>query len=272
MSLINDALRKAQRERTGHPGAPSAPPADAGTPPSSTPPPTATAPTYRPAPKGGMGMGAIAGIIVALVIGGGAVWWVMRPSASNAPTAGVTVATTPAPTGTTSPGAAAATPAVTPSAAPTSTATAVAQPPPVAPVPAPVTPVPATPGPLDLRINVPTVAVNPPPTSAPAPVQSAAVNPAPSTPAPAATELHPALNPAAAVSGGTEDPRILAFLDSAHIGGIRASLDDARLLMNNRVFRAGDMVDRPLKLRLTKIEPGKLTFTDERGTIYLKEI
>jgi hypothetical protein len=67
-----------------------------------------------------------------------------------------------------------------------------------------------------------------------------------------------------------QDPRILAYLDALQVNGIRPSPDDPKALMNNRVFRTGDIVDRELNLRLTGIAPSKLTFEDERGMIYLK--
>ena len=40
--------------------------------------------------------------------------------------------------------------------------------------------------------------------------------------------------------------------------------------MNDRVYRVNDIVDRSLSLRLTKVEPGILTFTDANGMTYVK--
>jgi hypothetical protein len=67
-----------------------------------------------------------------------------------------------------------------------------------------------------------------------------------------------------------QDPRILAYLDALRVNGIRPSPDDPKALMNNRVFRIGDVVDRELNLRLTSIAPNKLGFEDNRGMPYLK--
>jgi hypothetical protein len=67
-----------------------------------------------------------------------------------------------------------------------------------------------------------------------------------------------------------QDPRILAYLDAVVVNGIRPSPDDPKVLMNNRVYRARDVVDRELNLRLTGIAPQKLTFEDERGMVYVK--
>lgn len=66
------------------------------------------------------------------------------------------------------------------------------------------------------------------------------------------------------------DPRILAFIDTVRITGIRASGADSKVLMNDRVFRVNDMVDRTLGLRLTAVEANALIFEDERGVIYTR--
>ena len=52
--------------------------------------------------------------------------------------------------------------------------------------------------------------------------------------------------------------------------GIRSSGGDSRVLMNDRVFRVNDIVDRNLGLRLTKVDPAMLVFTDSNGAIYTK--
>jgi hypothetical protein len=40
--------------------------------------------------------------------------------------------------------------------------------------------------------------------------------------------------------------------------------------MNDRVYRVNDLVDRNLGVRLTKVESGRLTFTDASGAVYSK--
>ena len=67
-----------------------------------------------------------------------------------------------------------------------------------------------------------------------------------------------------------EDPRILAFLDAARIQGIRSVADDAKLLMNSKVFRQGAIVDRELGLKLVQILPTELVFEDSHGIQYRK--
>jgi hypothetical protein len=107
-------------------------------------------------------------------------------------------------------------------------------------------------------VNPPVAAPAPAPAAQPAPALAAAPAPAAATPTPFQITLQ------------LEDPRILAFLDNARINGIRIAADDAKLLMNNKVFRAGDIVDRELGLKLTIIRSGELVFEDKRGTQYHK--
>jgi hypothetical protein len=63
---------------------------------------------------------------------------------------------------------------------------------------------------------------------------------------------------------------VLAFLENARVTGVRASATDPKVLMNNRVYRLYDTVERALELRVTKITPRELQFTDARGYVYTK--
>ncbi|HLP07409.1 MAG TPA: hypothetical protein VK178_04525 [Opitutaceae bacterium] len=230
MSLINDALKKAQRERSG----PAVPPAS--TPP--VPPPPGVPPSHRAAPPKGFPWGIV--LIALAVVGGGAAVWFLKPSA-------------PAPTPTVAANTATATP----------------------PSPA------ATEQPPALQINVPNAsaltpatAPSPAPTSAaPTPAPAAVVSTPPAaTPPPAQPAPEPAAAPAFKVTLQMEDPRVLAFLDAARINGVRSVADDAKLLMNNKVFRAGAVVDRELGLKLIQILPTELVFEDSHGIQYRKPL
>lgn len=66
------------------------------------------------------------------------------------------------------------------------------------------------------------------------------------------------------------DPRIIAFVDQIRVTGIRSSGDDSKVLMNDRVYRVNDIVERILNIRLTKIAPEGLTFEDANGVTYTK--
>ena len=68
------------------------------------------------------------------------------------------------------------------------------------------------------------------------------------------------------------DPKILAYLDAMQIAGVRVSDTGSKVLMNDRVFREGEIVDHLLGLRLKEVESNMLTFVDERGIIYTKSL
>ncbi len=68
------------------------------------------------------------------------------------------------------------------------------------------------------------------------------------------------------------DPRIQDFVDAVRVVGIRSSGDDSRVLMNERVYRVNDIVQRELGVKLHKVEPGRLTFSDLNGNLYTKNL
>jgi hypothetical protein len=109
--------------------------------------------------------------------------------------------------------------------------------------------------------------------TAPEPASSTAT----STPAsaPAASEPPPtaaAAKLAAAVEAIAPDPDVRAqqFIDALRVTGIRASGNDSKVLMNDRVYRVNDIVDRTLGLKLIKVAPDSLTFSDPTGATYTK--
>ena len=66
------------------------------------------------------------------------------------------------------------------------------------------------------------------------------------------------------------DAKAVAFIENLHIAGIRASATDSKVLMNDRVYRIGDYVEHTLGLKLTGITANSLTFEDERGGRYTR--
>ena len=221
---------------------------------------------------------------VAIIVVGIVAWRMFAPSkqpdavaASSAPAATAPVTTTPAPV------------AAQPEPQPVATAPAEHQPETVAtaeaPAPAPEKPTevaapapavttpavqaqPEPPPVVAVKIDeAPAVAVNIP--------QATTASPSPAQDLPATVISIPegpvGTSPSAPlISLRQQDPRILAFLDALRVNGIRPSPDDPKVLMNNRVFRIEDVVDRELNLRLTAIAPNKLTFEDDRGMPYVK--
>lgn len=247
MSLINDALKKAQKQRTG------------GLPPLGSMPGVggerATDLSHRArgssgAPTGmliGVGLGAIG--LLALVVAG-FLFLRSRPDAAPAtPERPVTTAAAP----------------VTPAAT----------------TPAPATPAVATPvatAPTPAKDNVFVLPVAPP-APAPAPTSTATVATAPAQPAvqpKAATVSSPTPPPAATSTAeaprpaGRLEPRAIQFIDGIRVAGIRASATDSKVLMNDRVYRIGDIVEHEMGLRLVGITTSSLTFEDDRGGRYTR--
>jgi hypothetical protein len=245
MSLINEALKKAQRMRAEAP--PSSPP---------------TGPAGSPAPVVIRRGQPIPAQVVVLSILGGAVLIgatlvitliALRPDDPASPSPAVTRAA-PAPETT-------AAPVVIslPPVGPTLPTTAATPPPASAVTPPPAAAPNASP-------SAPVVAA--PVTVASTPAAAAANPPTPATADPAESV---ASAPAAAPSGPAKpDVRVQEFIDRIRVSGIRASTTDPRVSMNDRVFKLNDVVDRTLGLRIVGIESGGLMFVDSAGVVYTK--
>lgn len=244
MSLINEALKKAQRQRTEEPaGTPEAP----------------VAATARIAKRGKatpantlvlIGSGAVALIVLSVVA---TVFWVNRPAPTPA-------ASTPAPQP------APAAPAGSDTPAPVVVAHL--------PAPAPVASASVAPAAETPRAQpaAPSTAPDIPPAPVPAPAAAAASSPsvlAATTPPPAAVPA-PVPEPPPAPKPAAPNERVTAFVEAVRVTGIRSSGTESKVLMNERVYRVNDIVDRTLNLRLTKVAPEGLTFTDANGVTYVK--
>lgn len=79
-----------------------------------------------------------------------------------------------------------------------------------------------------------------------------------------------AITQAAAPEPARADERIYAFIDNLQVMGVRSSGADSKVLMNDRVYRVNDLVDRTLALRLVKVAPDQLVFEDANGITYIK--
>jgi hypothetical protein len=244
MSLINDALKKAQKQRTGDSPPLSGMPGVGGEP--------AAKIARRDKPAGfnaqltRLAVGA-GGVLLVVLAGG---FFILRISHRAPPLTPVPPAATvhPAP-GTPPPAAPAEKAAVT--------FTLPVAPPPVAePAPAVVSSITASAGGEHLA-----------PTAPPGP-QAAAPNLVAPMPDEGGTKPAPAPpSPAAPVK---LDPKAINFIDNLRIAGIRASATDSKVLMNDHVFRVGDIVEHQLGLKLTAISADSLGFEDERGGKYVR--
>ena len=235
MSLINDALKKAARQRAEE-QADVAPPAQAG--------------RRKRIPRQGTPMtvrtlvllagGAVALVVASVVLTGVFITGRLEPKAPAA--APPTTAPEPHPppvvvVHVTRP---ADTPAPRPTAAPAPGLVAQAT---AAPAPAaasPASPVAATETPR-------------PGPAAPAPRASAAeVAHAPATPPPSHAEL------------------AQSFVDSLRVTGVRAAGTDSKALVDGHIYRVNDVLDRALGIRLVQVDPDHLTLVDSQGVTYIK--
>ncbi len=239
MSLINDALKKAQKQRTGE--ADSTPAASGG-----DPGPRVVRRGKPAGPSalvlGGIGLGAVALIAVA------AVFIMRRPASEPAPAKPAAVTQAP----------------VTQTPAPK----------PAEVAPQPVVQAPVVTPPVQKPVQVVTVA---PPK--PEPVK---LEPAPPKAEPPATvvtttvvtppviTVPPTTEPARAPAPGKLEPRAITYIESIRVAGIRASGSDRKVLMNDRVYRLGDLVEPEMGLTLVGIAFNALTFQDERGAKYTR--
>lgn len=65
--------------------------------------------------------------------------------------------------------------------------------------------------------------------------------------------------------------RAQAFVDAARVIGIRASGQESKVLMNERVYRLNEVVDSALGLRLVEVAKNRLVFEDANGIRYTRE-
>ncbi|MBA3849228.1 MAG: hypothetical protein C0502_04440 [Opitutus sp.] len=227
MSLINDALKKAQRQRTGDPL--SAAPMPGGS--------AGSGGNRGPAASSGgskqaalIGGGALLGLVIA---GGAFLFFRGGDEPSGAPARPESA------------------PAATPAKSePAPVATAVKE---------PEKPPPSVPPPTAVRTEEPKPTVAQ--ISAAMPTHAAPVLTVPIATAPAP---QPPAEPA------RPSTRMVNTIEALRVAGIRAAGNDSKVLMNDRVYRIGDMVDYDQGLRLTAATPNSLTFVDATGATYTR--
>ena len=89
-------------------------------------------------------------------------------------------------------------------------------------------------------------------------------------PAPAATAALPPLYAPRPPSPVNPSARIQNFIDRLRVTGIRLSDKGTKVILGDRLFTIGEVVDNGLELRLIKAEQGVLTFSDANGKTYIK--
>ena len=267
MSLINEALKKAEQARAG--GLSETPVS-----------PVAPVIAKRGRTIGTRTLVLLGVMVLLLVVGGGAsLFWKSSEEASAAPQSDPVAKAKPtarqdsASTKPVSTPAVVSPPATAP--APRSEAPASSPPPPspsAAPPLAEAKSTPASSPPAIIGTGTATVPAPPSPAGALTP--ASATPPAPlatASPSPAvAPPPAPAISTAPANAAPRADERIAEHIDRLRILGVRSPGPEARVLIGERVYRINDVVDRALGLRLQSVAPGKITFVDAAGVTYTK--
>ena len=132
---------------------------------------------------------------------------------------------------------------------------------PVATTTAPVTPA--------VDLNAPPPVIVAPVISIPPPASKVEAAPV-ETPAAEVVAAAPVAIPPIAPAARQPELHIQLFVDAIRVMGVRSSGGESKVLMNDRVYRVNDIVDRALVLKLVKVEPELLTFTDPNGMVYTK--
>jgi hypothetical protein len=272
MSLINEALKKAQRQRTLESAPLSHAPSGVA---------AAAVTTHVRAASHRRSYAPVWFGLGLLVLGAGATALIMRYGFT--PVAEVQVTSAGPSTAATAPT----------SSAPATAPAATARPPETEPLPAitlpPLNPTAATPRApaapaappaaaptkpaesIAAAPSAPVAPLTPPPARPATPVAPAVAAPAKPALVAAAPRPAPAPTPVAPVAAAPDQAaRIQTFLAEARVAGVRGQNAQARVLLNEKVFRLNDVVEPELALRLSGVRPGLLVFTDARGRTYEK--
>ena len=281
MSLINEALKKAQKQRTQEVSS-SSPPGSPPVPESA--PPRRVVKRSQPMPAQTLVIVGGACLVIVGVVAAG-FWILIGPSnqTMQAPSPMVVGSAKPA------------TPTVAPSAATGGTAAG------VTPAPATNAATASAPSEASRASTASPSATQVPgtvPAATPTPVGGVASfvfdvkmvekKPDGATPANDSAARH-SNDPTAVVADGTGDGSALhidvpaseagfvppnsrssAIVDGLRISGIRASVTDPKVLMNERVYRLNDVIDHSIGLRLKEINANNLVFIDETGATYVR--
>ncbi len=129
-------------------------------------------------------------------------------------------------------------------------------------------------GSLAIRIALPAAPVTQQATQAPVPAPAPAATPEPRP----AADTAPAAptTPQIRIASIDEDTAAAretaaySVINAMRISGIRGTGTDSRVLIDGRVYRINSVVDRTLGLRLTAVEADRLLFTDSRGTVFTR--
>jgi hypothetical protein len=103
------------------------------------------------------------------------------------------------------------------------------------------------------------------PVEEPEPIIAAAPEPAP-PPEPVARPIQPQ---PPAVHVNRPDPDVLAYVNTLKVRGIRITNGESKVLMNNKVYKTGEIVNYDLNVKLSEVSGQELIFEDVQGNTYV---
>ncbi|MGJ3241417.1 MAG: hypothetical protein ACFE0O_00450 [Opitutales bacterium] len=135
--------------------------------------------------------------------------------------------------------------------------------------PSSTAPAPSEPAPTASASPAPEPEAGPKPEPEPGPAASGpeASNPEPATAPP---EPEPEPEPAPTLGPEERDPAVLDFLDKSRLLGVRNDGRKSKILLNGQVFPLNATVDRRLQLRFVGLTQTEILFEDARGVRYTK--
>jgi hypothetical protein len=271
MSLINEALKKAQRQRSLDAAPLSAAPSGVA---------AAAVTTHVRAASHKRSHGPLWFGLGLVALGAAAAGLVMHYGVDSSPTPTQTapvksIAVAPTPVAAPPQSAPVARPSAAAESSPSAPMVVLPTIPAIKPVEPATPPRSAAPTPATRAEATPSIAPSTTPTTSSTAVSVAPVDVGSAiteSPAPTATPSAPApVVPVAAVLTPAErEAKIYEFLTNLRLTGVRGLDRDARVLMNERVWRLNDIVSPELGLRLSAIRPNLLVFTDSQGKTFEK--
>ena len=65
------------------------------------------------------------------------------------------------------------------------------------------------------------------------------------------------------------DPDVVAYVNTLNVRGIRIADGESKVLMNNKVYKTGEIVNYDLNLKLSEVSGKELIFEDVQGNTYI---
>ena len=87
---------------------------------------------------------------------------------------------------------------------------------------------------------------------------------------PSVGETAPAASPSSVQSVPKPDKQVMAYIRMLNVNAVRMAGNDSKVFMNNEIFRLNSTVNSDLKIKILKINPKQIVFIDNAGIKYIK--